>query len=40
MFITYQTLNARANDSAHRLRNQYGVEPNDRVAVIAEKVLR
>ncbi len=40
VFITYQTLNARANDLAHRLRNQYGVEPNDRVAVIAEKVLR
>lgn len=37
VFITYQTLNARANDLAHRLRNQYGVEPNDRVAVIAEK---
>ena len=36
VFITYQTLNARANDLAHRLRNQYGVEPNDRVAVIAE----
>ncbi|WP_149024669.1 AMP-binding protein, partial [Shigella flexneri] len=24
---------------AHRLRNQYGVEPNDRVAVIAEKSI-
>ncbi|MDG5418187.1 amino acid adenylation domain-containing protein, partial [Staphylococcus aureus] len=39
VFITYQTLNARANDLAHRLRNQYGVEPNDRVAVIAEKSI-
>ncbi|WP_142297683.1 AMP-binding protein, partial [Staphylococcus aureus] len=39
VFITYQTLNARANDLAQRLRNQYGVEPNDRVAVIAEKSI-
>lgn len=39
VFITYQTLNARANDLAHRLRNQYGVEPKDRVAVIAEKSI-
>lgn len=37
--ITYQNLNARANDLARRLRLHYNVKPNDRIAVIANRSI-
>lgn len=37
--MTYQTLNARANDLARRLRLHYNVKPNDRIAIIANRSI-